>query len=123
VEQGRLELGVFSAATYGVHPRVEIAAHPVGMFLLPSARAKINWAKGGMLLNTGDSHIRATVWWLSTQHRLFTPTPFLHLIAREGSGGLLPANTDVPFAVGLETEALLTRAWGAHLLTLSAAFT
>jgi hypothetical protein len=123
IEKGRIELGVFSAATWGVRERVEVAAHPLGMFLFPSARAKINWARGGALLHDGEQHAQATVWWFSTQHRLFAPPPFLHLIAREGSGGLLPANTEIPFSVGLENESLLTRSWGAHLFTASLAFT
>src|SRR5690606_3187853 len=107
VEKGRLELGAFSASTWGLHERVEVAAHPVGIFLFPSARAKVNWALGGALRYEAGEHTLEPLWWISTQHRLFVPTPFLHLIAREGSGGLLPANSDVPFATGLETEALL----------------
>lgn len=122
VEQGRLELGAFSSATYGLTDRVELRAHPVGLFLFPSLRANVNWwsaySKG---FSSRRSKERA--WWFSTGHRLFSPTPFLDLIAKEGSGGLLPKNTQIPFAVGLMNEALVTRDLLGHLWTLSAGIT
>lgn len=122
VEQGRLELGAFSSATYGVADRVELRAHPVGLFLLPSVRANINWwsaySKG-----LCSCRVSERAWWFSTGHRLFAPAPFLHLIAKEGSGGLLPANTPIPFSLGLMSEALITRDLLGHLWTLSAGVT
>lgn len=119
VERGRLELGALSGATYGLTERVELRAHPVGLFVFPSLRANVNWwsaySKG-----LCPCRISSRAWWFSTGHRLFAPAPFLGLIAKEGSGGLLPANTEIPFSVGLMNEALITRDLLGHLWTLSA---
>ncbi len=120
IEEGRLELGAFSSASYGLTERIELRAHPIGLFLLPSVRGKINWWSAA--LRGTRSRRAARAYWFSSSHRLFAPSPFLNLIAKEGSGGLLPANTDVPFSLAMTNEALLSRDLFGHLLTLSAGF-
>jgi hypothetical protein len=112
---GRVEVGVFSAAKWGVTDRVELGAHPLGIFLWPSVRGKIQWWQGGSAHSGHDASI-----WLSSLHRISVPTPFLNLIAREGAAGLLPPNADVPFAVQLENSALLSLNLRGHLATAQA---
>ena len=101
--KGQLDVGVFSSTRYGLSERVEVGAHPLGMFILPSAHAAVNWFRD----EETSPHLL-----LSTYHRLSLPTPFLHLVSKEGTGGFLPADTDVPFALQLETLALLTKRFG-----------
>lgn len=120
---GRVEVGALSSTTWGVTERVEVGAHPIGLFVFPAARAKINWWQMGHLTcDEGDLIFHPRVW-VSSQHRVFSPTPLLHLFAREGSGGLLPANSDIPFALGMENQALLTASVAGHLLTASLGLT
>lgn len=91
----RLELGVFSQGSYGVSDRLELRTHPLWFFVLPQVHAKWRWFSGD-------------TWHLSTTHGLQYPTPFLNLVAKEGTLGLLPSTTDVPQALLLQNAALLT---------------
>lgn len=117
IQEGRLEVGAFSSTTWGVTERVEVSAHPVGLFVFPAARVKVNWWQiGHLVCSDGDLVFHPRVW-VSSQHRVFSPTPLLHLFAREGSGGLLPANSDIPFALGMENQALVTTSVAGHLLS------
>lgn len=95
-----VELGVFSQSAWGVNARVELRLHPVWFWVLPHAEAKLRW------LDLGE-------WQLSSVHRLAYPTPLLSLVSREGSLGLLPATTDAPYAVLLDTDLLGSAEWSA----------
>lgn len=119
IEKGRLELGAFSSATYGLTDRVELRAHPVGLFLFPSVRANVSWWSA-YAPGLCSCRVSKRAWWFSTGHRLFAPPPLLHFLAREGSGGLLPASTEVPFSLGMMNEAVITRDLLGHLWSLSA---
>lgn len=119
LDSGRLEIGALSSTAYGVTDRVEVSAHPLGMILFPAAKLKVNWWQGGHLVCRDRNIEFVPQWWVSSQHRLFVPTPLLNFLAKEGSGGLLPANTDVPIAVGMTHLALLSRDISEHLLSLS----
>lgn len=104
----RLELGVLSASSYAPSKRVQLDAHAATFFVLPHLSAKLRW-------------FDETPWTLSTRHQLTLPTPFLDLVAREGSLGLLPPDHDVPWAAMLDSELLLTRRMGPEtFITLAA---
>jgi hypothetical protein len=95
---GRLTFGLLSQSSWGVSPRVELRLHPLLFWVLPHAEVKLRWLDQGR-------------WQLSSVHRLAYPTPFLSLVSREGSGGLLPATTDVPLALLLDNDVLVSLEW------------
>jgi hypothetical protein len=96
--RGRWELGLFGASRVGVTDRVELAVHPLLFFALPHAEAKLRLFEHGDLT-------------FASRHRLSYPTWFLKLVSKEGSGGLLPATTDVPQALQLESDAIGSWRW------------
>lgn len=96
--QGRVSLGLFSQSSWGVTPRVELRVQPALFWLLPHAEAKLRWLDEGR-------------WQLSSSHRVAYPTIFLSLISREGSGGLLPATTDVPHSLMIDNDILGSVEW------------
>lgn len=102
---GRAEVGVFSAARHAPRPGLELSLHPVMLFVLPHIEAKATWASWG------------GAWFFGSRHRLAYPSLFLHAVAREGAGGLLPADSEIPQAVLVESDALLSRSLGAQILT------
>jgi hypothetical protein len=111
--RNRVVLGAFSESAWGVTSRIELRAHPLWFWVLPHAEVKIRWLDAGP-------------WQLSSTHRLAYPTPFLALVSREGSGGLLPATTDVPVTLISDNDLLAsaewtTRQWASVRLGLSAA--
>ncbi len=114
IKKGRLETGLFSASKWGISDQVEVGMHPIGIFLWPSLRAKVKWWQ--------NAHIEDSTWWFGTFHHVSIPSPFLNLIAKEGSLGLLPADADVPFALQFENSALLSHAFGTHVATTSLGF-
>lgn len=115
IAKGRVEVGALSSAKWGLTNRIELGAHPVGIFLLPTVRGKILWWQGGSPSKGHDAS-----YWFSTLHRVSVPTPFLHLFAREGSLGLLPANADIPFAVQLENSAIFSLSLRGHIASAQA---
>jgi hypothetical protein len=95
---GHLILGVFSAGSYSTHERLELRLHPLWFLVLPHVEAKLRWLDHDWLQ-------------LGSAHRLVYASPFLGLVAREGTGGLLPPTTDVPFAWMLESDAIGSLRW------------
>lgn len=96
--RGRFSLGLFGQSSWGVTPRLELRLHPALFWILPHAEAKLRWLDHGR-------------WQLSSSHRLAYPTVFLSLISREGSGGLLPATTDVPHSLMIDNDVLGSVEW------------
>jgi hypothetical protein len=106
---GRAEIGVFSPARWTPVEGVELGLHPVWFFVLPHVEAKLQWASFG------------AGFYFATQHRLSYPSLFLNLVATEGTGGLLPNDSNVPQALIIDNYALLSRTLGEHqVLTLRA---
>jgi hypothetical protein len=91
----RLEVGLFRPVRFGITADAELALHPVLELALPHLEGKVRWLH----------HPRVSI---STWHRLSYPTLFLETVAREGTLGLLPANTRVPTTLGLDTSFLVT---------------
>jgi hypothetical protein len=95
VPKGRLELGLLQSSRYGLTDRVELSIHPLWFFALPHAEAKFRYLQQGEFA-------------LAARGRVSYPTIFLGLVAREGSGGLLPKTSDPPIALMLEADAIGT---------------
>jgi hypothetical protein len=93
--QGRWEVGVFSPLRYGLTDDLELSTHPLAFFVVPNVSAKYSWNE-------------SKPWRLSTRHGIHYPTPLLRMVAREGAGGILPANTDVPHIIGITNEIVAT---------------
>ncbi len=107
--RGRAEVALFSSARWAPWDGVELGAHPVWFFALPHAEAKLTWASWNQ------------AWYVGSAHRVSYPTPFLHLVSREGAGGLLPNDTDVPQAFVFDNAVLVSRVLGPwHVVTLRA---
>jgi hypothetical protein len=94
----RIVVGLFSQSSWGVNARVELRVHPVWFWVMPHAEVKLRWLDAG--------HLQ-----LASTHRLAYPTPLLALVSREGSGGLLPATTDVPYALIADSDVVGSAEW------------
>ena len=103
--QGRMERGIFQPLRWGATDRIELSAYPIAEFVIPNARAKIRWHD-----EAGST--------FSTIHSLAYPTPLLNLLAREGTGGILPATSDIPPMLSIRNGVAMTHALGGgHLAT------
>jgi hypothetical protein len=103
VPQGRLELGLFQNAHYGLTDRVEVALHPLLFFALPHLELKALAAERGRFS-------------FAVRGRISYPTLFLKLVSKAGAGGLLPKDSSPPQVVQLEGDALGTAVWAEQQL-------
>jgi hypothetical protein len=77
------ELGLFTASRYGISRNLELSARPLMFLLIPQAQLKVGWGE--------YSGFR-----LATEHGILYPTVFMRLVAREGKGGLISPEYDIP---------------------------
>jgi hypothetical protein len=95
IPEGRWELALTGNSRYGLSERLELALHPAVFFALPHVEAK---------LRLGEARRFSA----AVRGRVSYPTLFLNLVSKEGSGGLLPATTDVPQALELEADGIVS---------------
>ena len=98
LREHRIALGLSSQSAWGAHRRFDVRLHPLLFWVLPHVEVKVRWLDDGR-------------WQLSSAHRVGYPTPFLSLVSREGSGGLLPPTTSVPHALSLDNDVLGSAEW------------
>jgi hypothetical protein len=95
--EGRTEIGLFGPARQGLSSDVELQAHPLWFFVAPHFGAKLH-------LVSDDS------WSVSSRHTLSYPSVLLGLLSREGTGGVLPVETEVPHIINLTQDVVATLA-------------
>ena len=97
--EGRWEIGLFQPLRYGQTDHLEWSTHPILNLVIPNLSVKI-------------AHGAGAGWQLATRHQLHYPTPLLRLVRREGTGGLIAPDLDIPAILFLRSELLLTRNLG-----------
>ncbi len=105
VPAGRMELGVFAPLRWGVAERLELSFYPLWMLVAPNLALRVGWGRAGGLEWASD-------------HSLGYPTPLMRLLAREGTGGIVPSDVLYPHLISLANHLLATRELpGGHLLS------
>lgn len=94
--KGRLEVGLFQTFRYGLSHRLEIATHPILDIWIPSLSVK--WA-----------HKTFLGFDFTTRHSIYYPTPLMRLVAREGLGGLISPEFEIPFMLSIYNEVLFSK--------------
>jgi hypothetical protein len=96
VPQGRWQIGVFQPLRYGWKSNAEVSTHPLLFFVMPNAQIK--WAHG----KAGDFD------W-ATCHSFYYPTMLLRAIAKEGIGGLISPEFDIPQMIVFNNKVVVSR--------------
>jgi len=105
VPPGAMELGVFAPLRWGVAERLELSVYPLWFFVFPNAALRVGWG-------------RALGLELASDHALGYPTPLMRLLAREGTGGIVPSDVTYPQIISFANHLLVTRELpGGHLLS------
>jgi hypothetical protein len=94
--KGRWELGVFQPVRYGLNESMELSSHALTFFVMPNIDLKKAWP--------GFWGVK-----FATLHGLTYPTLLLNLISKKGTGGILPADTEVPQILAVHNKFLLTK--------------
>jgi hypothetical protein len=105
--RGRLEVGVFSPARWGATERLTLSLHPALFLVAPHADLQISWG----------TFAGARV---ASVHGLLYPTPLMRLLARGGTGGVVPADVTYPHLLSSGQHLLATWALSDHLATARA---
>lgn len=100
---GKWESGIFQPLRYGLNEKIELNTHVFMLPLIPEAAVKIN---------LGDAKGIS----IASEHSISSPTPFLNLISRKGTGGILSPEFDFPFILSLSNGMVVSKPLCANLL-------
>ena len=101
----RVEVGLFQPLRYGFSEQLEFSMHPLLFFVMPNIDLK--WAHG-----TKGSFA------LASRHGITYPTPLLRLLAKEGIGGLISPEFEIPHIFSFQNELLAsTSVFDNHMFT------
>jgi hypothetical protein len=91
----RFELGILEESRFGITDHLEISSHLLQNFLIPNLSLKKCWYS-----YHGFN--------LATKHGLFYPSPFMRTVAREGIGGFISPEFDIPDVLIISNQILLS---------------
>jgi len=94
--EGRMEVGLFQSLRYGWSENLEFATHPLVNNFMPNLSVK--W-----------SHKPFAGFFISTRHSYHYPTVLLRIISREGIGGMISPEFNIPHMISLYNEILFSK--------------
>lgn len=94
--QKRVELGLFQPLRYGQSECFEWSTHPIYFFIIPNFNLK--WFHG--LYNDFA---------VATRYSAYYPTLLLRTIGREGTGGIISPEFEIPQMIGFNGELLFSK--------------
>ena len=95
IGEGQWEIGVYAPLRRGLGKDIEVSIHPVTALTAPHIAVKKVWK-------------RTTNWDRATRHSILYPTPMLRMLARRGTGGILPGDATVPVIISMDSRILQT---------------
>ncbi len=101
--KGRMEVGFFQPLRYGWSDKLEFSTQPLVNILMPNMSVK--W-----------SHKSVAGFFISTRHSFYYPTPLLRVISREGIGGMISPEFNIPHMISLYNEILFSKQIAKNLL-------
>ncbi len=103
--QRRVEIGIFQPLRYGASDQLEISLHPLLFFVMPNV--DIKWAHG----EYGGFKI-------ASAHGITYPSMLVNWVAKEGIGGLISPEFDIPHILSFQNALLASRGvFNGHLFT------
>lgn len=97
--QKRVEIGLFQPLRYGQSERFEWSTHPIYFFIIPNLNLK--WFHGFYNDFT-----------IASKYSAYYPTLLLRTIAKEGTGGIISPEFNIPHMIGFAGEMLLSKPLG-----------
>ena len=105
---GRMEIGIFQPLRYGWSKSIEFTIHPLAAFIIPNLSLK--W-----------SHGQRSQYFYATRHSISYPTLLLRTVSKEGIGGLISPEFDIPHILSIYNEIIVsTKIAANHLLSYKA---
>jgi hypothetical protein len=96
VPKGKWESGLFQPFRYGINQKLEVYTNVLMLPLIPTVGVKVSLGtKGGFDI--------------ASEHSLSVPTPFLNIISRKGTGGLISPEYDFSFILSVHNALIVSR--------------
>ncbi|SVB80408.1 uncharacterized protein METZ01_LOCUS233262, partial [marine metagenome] len=96
VPKGRWEIGLFQPVRWGQSENREISFYKLSNLLMPGVTIKQRWGQPNS-------------WIISTTHSLYYPTPLLKMVAKEGIGGMISPEFEIPHLLSLWNMVLASK--------------
>ncbi len=96
IPQGRWEYGLFQPVRWGQSDDSEISFFKLSALLMPGVTVKQRW-------------LQRYQWTVSSKHSVYYPTPLLKMVAKEGTGGVISPEFDIPKMVSFWNMALASK--------------
>ncbi len=108
LSEGRMEIGIFQPLRYGWSKSFEFSIHPLAAFIIPNLSLK--W-----------SHGQNNRYFFATRHSIIYPTLLLRTVSKQGTGGLISPEFDIPHMISIYNEVVMSKEVLAnHLLSIKA---
>ena len=104
---GLRQIGLMSDGRAGLNDQMSLYAHPLMMFLAPTAELQVTWSE------QADQA-------LATYHKLSVPTPLMLLVQTTGEGGMIPPEANVGFLLGITNGVRYSRLVASGVITVHA---
>jgi len=104
--QKRWEMGLFQPFRYGYSESIEYSVHPLWFFVMPNFSLKISQSDFAGFTS-------------ASQYKMVYPTPFLNMIAKEGTMGIIAPEFRMPPMLGLSASWLMSKNIAGVDLTLN----
>lgn len=105
LEKGRKETGVFSPLKLGLKNSMEISTHPILFFVIPNIALKKQWKNEKI--------------GIASVHKFTYPSILYKMLAREGTGGILPSTSVIPPIFKLNNSLLISKKLSNNTLTFN----
>jgi hypothetical protein len=93
--KGRIEAGLASPWSWGLGNIREISSYVLYDALVPGLRFKQQWQAWSSVF-------------IASTHSVYSLTPLLLLLRREGTGGIIPPDNDIPVFIGTDSYVIAT---------------
>jgi len=108
--QGRLEFGLFQPVRWGQSDDREISFYKLSIFVMPGITLKQRQGEHNQ-------------WTISSTNSVYYPTPLLKMLAKEGTGGLISPEFEIPQMVSVWKMVLASKSLDQNsILTIKAGF-
>ncbi len=104
--QKRWEMGLFQPFRYGYSESIEYSVHPLWFFVMPNLSIK-------------KSQSDFAGFTAASQYKMVYPTPFLNMIAKKGTMGIIAPEFRMPPMLGLSASWLMSKNMAGVNLTLN----
>lgn len=96
IGKGNWQVGLFHPLVYGISEKAEVSTHPLLFIKIPNLYYKRIWLK--------DENKT-----ISSGHSFVNPTGLLNTLAKEGIGGMISPEFEMPFMLSIYQEMIYSR--------------